>query len=1208
MSMIGKFVLVVLCMVMSLPALSATGLVGYWPMDEGAGTVIDECSGAGLASEAVVLGLSAWTDSARGSALAFANNGTVRIDNSPVLDVGDGPLTFSLWVKLEKGAGGAIFEHYFGGLPGRWGLIAQGAPILAIYDDNRQHQRLEFPTFQHGVWQHLTVVWQRGKNGWVKGYVNGELRQEKTGITATVRHAEDLYVGSIQNNHQFLNGGSVRELAFFNRTLTDAEVATLYTDGPPLGAPVVVSSLKTNKILYRPNEEGTVTVRIKNVTATEQAVELSLALVSGVAQSRVLAQQPLVLPAKGTKVVALPMRMAGERYGCEVRASLTQQGKALTSKREFFSVAENFFDVGIGSDWGGGLHTANDQYTVVPDRARKIYSNYFEIFFWSPCDWALHVAPQKRWWSGQSSYPEDEDNLQDLIKKSHEQGIRVAFYANSNPAGPFGWEAARRHPDWFGGGGFGRTSHYNPEALDHWNDVEWRKNVKGNPGWYVMKPDLRREDALHFGIDRIIDSAKHYNWDAVRFDGHYTILNSDALSTRNMRRLKERVWKEVPGFGFGYNYGRAPEWLGVTHELREAMAGGGMYLQEGIRNWRYTNDQYQSWQHYITNELRIAKMIYGMGGSYHCMWSDTRLTPAQAYYKLVYGLIAGGHPADSGIYTAAPGCTSWGAFMTRWSELLWHPGLRAAPAAAEQFTVANPDVQWKELLQECVLSPTRKRVVLHLVNPSDSDEIAKSAFRDPVGPFQVTYRPAAGTKLISTTLVRPDALPYDTALQGATVTVPGLSHWAMLVYEVEGQFTMPATPPTFTEQPDPEKLKWSPDEALMTRTDPNKEDDVSESAGPNDIIVSLATGGVNIGRVTTIDPASPQGSVQWRDPAKTSGNIGKFWTGPYAPGRYTFIIRLKWADPNADITPQQLTMRVTAEKGEVLQDTFTFVTPGHPKAPANAVTLGEKGVYQTYALGGVEIKKPEYFTFQGMASTDAAGAHTLYAEKIVVTLEERYTDTQLALWNEIAKPAGLRAPTGNKPAKVLLVKGLFSAFYGVETAVPCDAVYALPKTYEELYAYDAVVLCNLDMRTSTFAARRMFQDFVEDGGRLVLLGGNRTLGEGGMKGTYFDDLAPFAIAGDGEVTACQPPARLGAKAGQPYAEKPALFWQHKLAVKPDAFTLAYAGKDPVAARLRSGKGETVLFTGTVLGEAAPGETPFWQCASWRTLLTRLIRE
>ncbi len=703
------------------PAVSVPShLVGYWPMDEASGAVLDDCSGGGR--EGRVLGTPEWVTADRGAAIRLAGKDSgLRIPSNPAWDAGDGELTVALWVKAEPGGGqGFLLDHYFGGVPGVWGLVVQGgAPLFCLYDDAAKPRRLSFPGFDTARWQHLAVVWRRATDGWVRCYLNGKLVDSLDGVACRTKHQDDLYVGVRQGADQRF-ACSVRDLAIFDRALPAADVAALHETGIVLAAPVVLTALRTDKLLYAPRETGEATLRLKNLSAAPQAVELTLQLVSSLRRERELKRLSLTLAPKSTQTLSASFSSAGEDYGCELRANVSQGGKRLAEQREVFSVAENFATVGIGSDWGGGLHTGLGQHREIPARARQLYSNYFEIFFWSPCDWALHVAPAKQWWSGQASYLEDEDNLKELIARSHEQGIKVAFYASCNPAGPFGWEVARRHPEWFGGGSF--DGRYEVEPLEKWNDPAWRKGAKGNPGWFLVSVDLRHLAALDYGIDRIRDSIKAYGWDAVRFDGHYTILGNDPLSTRNMRRLKERVWQDTPGFGFGFNYGRAPEWLGgITHEIREAMAGGGLYLQEGIRNWRYTNDSYTSWRHYGTNELRIAKQLQALGGTYHCMWSDSRLTPDQAYYKLVYGLIAGGHPAASEIYANTPGCPNWGAFMTRWSSMLWHLALRPAEAEQARFTVDAADVQWREWLQERVESPTRKYIIQHLVNPPRSD-------------------------------------------------------------------------------------------------------------------------------------------------------------------------------------------------------------------------------------------------------------------------------------------------------------------------------------------------------------------------------------------------------------------------------------------------------------------------------------------------------
>jgi hypothetical protein len=153
-----------------------------------------------------------------------------------------------------------------------------------------------------------------------------------------------------------------------------------------------------------------------------------------------------------------------------------------------------------------------------------------------------------------------------------------------------------------------------------------------------------------------------------------------------------------------------------------------------------------------------------------------------------------------------------------------------------------------------------------------------------------------------------------------------------------------------------------------------------------------------------------------------------------------------------------------------------------------------------------------------------------------------------------------------------------------------------------------VVLCNVDFRTTDYAVRKAIKDFVYDGGRLVLLGGNRTLGEGGLKGTYLDELSPFALRGMNEVVRCEPPLLLGPAAGHSFSDRPSIFWRHDLSLKPRARPLAYAGELPIASCWKAGKGMVCVFAGTTLGEGGAKQQPFWESASWRDLARRLLLE
>ncbi|HYF01335.1 MAG TPA: hypothetical protein VEJ18_20600, partial [Planctomycetota bacterium] len=224
---------------------------------------------------------------------------------------------------------------------------------------------------------------------------------------------------------------------------------------------------------------------------------------------------------------------------------------------------------------------------------------------------------------------------------------------------------------------------------------------------------------------------------------------------------------------------------------------------------------------------------------------------------------------------------------------------------------------------------------------------------------------------------------------------------------------------------------------------------------------------------------------------------------------------------------------------------------------------------------------------------------------IKVETLHKYTDAEQGAWAKAEKPAGLRAPNGSSPKTVLLVRGLHYKVYGIEAAVPCKTTYTLPMRYEDVYAHDAVILCNVSFEMSGYALRKLYADYVQDGGRLVVLGGFSTLGQGGMKDTLLEDAMPFRLKGDHEVIACAPPLLLGARPNAPFPDRPALFWRHDVALKEGAEPLAYAGSHPLAARMKVGKGHLAVFAGTVYGE---GPHPFWESESWRALTKRLTLE
>ena len=221
-----------------------SGLVGYWPLDEGSGNVAEELSGKGNLGQ--ILGDIEWVETERGMALRFDGKTNVRVPDSPAWNIGPGELTFSMWVKLSENNAGDIFEHAFANKPGTWVLHAGNPPIMSFYDDKSVGKDIRFHGFQQGKWQHLALVWRRAGDGSMTSYVNGARAATLT-VGVTEKQFGDLYFGSMRGYNYFK--GYLKEVAIFNRALSDEEVGTLYRDGVRIEHPAVIYSKTRGNVL-----------------------------------------------------------------------------------------------------------------------------------------------------------------------------------------------------------------------------------------------------------------------------------------------------------------------------------------------------------------------------------------------------------------------------------------------------------------------------------------------------------------------------------------------------------------------------------------------------------------------------------------------------------------------------------------------------------------------------------------------------------------------------------------------------------------------------------------------------------------------------------------------------------------------------------------------------------------------------------------------
>lgn len=168
---------------------------------------------------------------------------------------------------------------------------------------------------------------------------------------------------------------------------------------------------------------------------------------------------------------------------------------------------------------------------------------------------------------------------------------------------------------------------------------------------------------------------------------------------------------------------------------------------------------------------------------------------------------------------------------------------------------------------------------------------------------------------------------------------------------------------------------------------------------------------------------------------------------------------------------------------------------------------------------------------------------------------------------------------------------------------PDELVAGFPKTREELFAYRGLILGSIEAGAFTGDQLKMITEFVDRrGGGLLMLGGARSLGEGGYAGTSVADVLPVVL--DPASRDQQPalarlkvrPTRAGAAQGvtqiaeteaaslEKWAQLPGVITVNRVeAIKPGA-TILLSGTDetrrdrPVLAFQRYGRGKAFAFT------------------------------
>ncbi|MBX3228313.1 MAG: LamG domain-containing protein [Labilithrix sp.] len=217
--------------------MSEANLVGYYPLNDGAGTVVRDCSGRGNDGTVISSHGQMWTNGMFGGAFATtASAGCIDLGKPADLLLEGTSFTVSAWGRADA-FGTSTISYYLVGrtvFPDsagwRLGTDPGNTWSTKLSDTTRGLLFLESAGQQStGVWTHVVAVYAsagNGTNGAVTLYVNGAAVDSSPFSAVKPDNGASLRIGCRGDNQGYFRG-AIDEVRIYNRALSAADVAAL---------------------------------------------------------------------------------------------------------------------------------------------------------------------------------------------------------------------------------------------------------------------------------------------------------------------------------------------------------------------------------------------------------------------------------------------------------------------------------------------------------------------------------------------------------------------------------------------------------------------------------------------------------------------------------------------------------------------------------------------------------------------------------------------------------------------------------------------------------------------------------------------------------------------------------------------------------------------------------------------------------------------
>ncbi len=205
--------------------------VAYYRMGEPSGSVIDETGGSSGSVVGTATRDVSGVPAADDGAIDFAATGYVSIPHQSKLNLGDGPLSLELWIKITAlPPGGGEAKLIDKGGSGAYQVLLADNGQVPLSKAGVAEIGKSTTTLSVGPWHHIVIT----KNGsTTKIYLNGVDRSGTMTDQTLTDTTGALILGRNRNTVNDPFNGAMDEVALYNSVLSPTRVAAHYAAGSP---------------------------------------------------------------------------------------------------------------------------------------------------------------------------------------------------------------------------------------------------------------------------------------------------------------------------------------------------------------------------------------------------------------------------------------------------------------------------------------------------------------------------------------------------------------------------------------------------------------------------------------------------------------------------------------------------------------------------------------------------------------------------------------------------------------------------------------------------------------------------------------------------------------------------------------------------------------------------------------------------------------